>query len=256
MQLVVMITPMTDLLLIVPHPDDEVFGCGGMFVRMAAHAKKVATLTLTRGGAGRTLGLCQQADLPGVREQELRGSLAALGVQEVHIWDYPDFVPDGDRAMEYREGLRVVPEEELLTKMVVLIEKLQPQIVLTFAPNGSNGHPDHVATHQLTLKALELSSHKPAKLYYFAGEKAYDGEARAGFLTPRDIVSKHLFPTHFVHLGTEIEAKLRAMGHHKTQALSVLNFMQFAPRRLHVESFYQAYPKLAKGEAAQTVMWL
>ena len=55
---------MVDLLLIVPHPDDEVFGAGGIFSKMAAHGKTAATLTLTRGGAGRSLGLCKQEDLP------------------------------------------------------------------------------------------------------------------------------------------------------------------------------------------------
>ena len=54
---------MIDLLLIVPHPDDEVFGSGGLFARMAAQGKKVATLTLTRGGAGRSLGLVEAAAL-------------------------------------------------------------------------------------------------------------------------------------------------------------------------------------------------
>ncbi len=247
---------MTDLLLIVPHPDDEVFGCGGTFVRMAAHGKKVATLTLTRGGAGRTLGLCPQLELPEVREKELRGSLAALNVEEVHIWDYPDYVPDGDRGMEHRDGLQAISEGDIVPRIADLIQALKPKALLTFAPNGSNGHPDHVYTHIFTKKALELSGHKVSKLYYFASEKPYAGEARAGFMEPEAIAQMHLYPTHFVHLGTEIEAKLKAMGHHKTQALSVLSFMQFAPRRLHVESFHQAFPALPKGDGAQTVMWL
>ncbi|MCA9837894.1 MAG: PIG-L family deacetylase [Trueperaceae bacterium] len=247
---------MTDLLLIVPHPDDEVFGCGGTFVRMAAHGKKVATLTLTRGGAGRSLGLCSQAELPNVREQELRGSLAALAVSEAHIWDYPDYVPDANRGMEHRDGLQAVPEADIVGRIADLILALKPRSILTFAPNGSNGHPDHVYTHLYAMKAIEQSGHKLEKLYYFASERPYAGEARAGFLAPQEIAARHLYPTHFVHLETEIEAKLRAMGHHRTQALSVLSFMQYAPRRLHVESFHQAYPELAPGEASATVLWL
>ena len=251
-----MIHPMIDLLLIVPHPDDEVFGCGGLFAKMAAHGKRVATLTLTRGGAGRSLGLCTQEDLPDVREQELRGSLEALGVKDAYIWDYPDYVPDQDRGIDHRDGLRAIPEIEIVPKIVALIDKLKPETVLTFAPNGSNGHPDHVTTHKLAMKALDNASHEVARLYYYASDKPYDAEARPGFMPPEEIRALHLYPTHYVDASEQLEAKLRAMGKHKTQALSVLGFMERLPRRLVVESFHRATPPYPAGEGAQTTLWL
>ena len=247
---------MTDLLLIVPHPDDEVFGCGGMFARMAAHGKRVATLTLTRGGAGRSLGLCTQPDLPGVRELELRASLASLGVQDAYIWDYPDYVPDGDRGMDHRDGLQAIEADEIVPRIVKLLDDLQPRTVLTFAPNGSNGHPDHVTTHKLALAALEQSNHSPDALYYFASDRPYDAEARRGFLPPDEIRAAHLYPTHYVDVHDIIEPKLRAMGKHKTQALSVMNFMERLTRRLLVESFHRAQPDVPASEGTRTVLWL
>lgn len=247
---------MVDLLLIVPHPDDEVFGAGGLFSRMAQFGKSAATLTLTRGGAGRSLGLCEQKELPELREAELRGALNALNVNNVHIWDYPDFVPDGDRGMEHRDGLQAIDEEEIVPKISKLIEQLEPRVVLTFAPNGSNGHPDHVYTHKFAMKALRASVFQPEKLFYYASEKPYDGEARAGFLAAEEIRELHLSPTHYVNVADVMEDKIRAMGHHKTQAFSVLGFMQKFPRRLLVESFHQVKPELPKGEGPRTVMWL
>lgn len=247
---------MIDLLLIVPHPDDEVFGCGGIFSKMTAHGKQVATLTLTRGGAGRSLGLCEQADLPEVREAELRASLAELGVQTVHIWDYPDFVPDGDRGIPHRDGLRAIPPEDITPRISALLNELQPEVLITFPPNGSNGHPDHVTTYKLVMKALRDALHRPQRIYYFAGDKPYDGEARAGFSDPETIAASHLYPTHYVNVGEYIEPKIRAMGKHKTQALSVLSFMERVTRRLLVESFHRAYPEQKAGEAARTVQWL
>lgn len=77
-------TAPADLMLIVPHPDDEVFSCGGIFSKMSEAGRSVVTVTLTRGGSGRTLGLCTQADLPTLRERELRASLRVLGVQDVY----------------------------------------------------------------------------------------------------------------------------------------------------------------------------
>ena len=246
---------MVDLLLIVPHPDDEVFGCGGLFAKMAAHGKRVATLTLTRGGAGRNLGLCNQAELPAVRERELRASLHELGVEETHIWDFPDYVPDAERGMPHRDGLQAVPAADIVPGIAELIGKLKPEVLLTFSANGSNGHPDHVMTHAFVMQALERSAYRPQRRYYFASDRPYDGEARPGFLAPDEIRAGHPHPTHYVDVRDYVEPKLRAMGQHKTQALSVLMFMERLTRRLLVESFHRADPVFQTG-GARTVTWL
>jgi LmbE family N-acetylglucosaminyl deacetylase len=247
---------MVDLLLIVPHPDDEVFGAGGLFAKMAAHGKQVATVTLTRGSAGRTLNLCTQAELPHKRESELRAALAVLGVTTAYIWDYHDYVPDNSRGIPHHDGLQAADSGEIIARLVEVIEATEPRAVLTFAPNGANGHPDHVTTNRLTLQALAAARHAPASLYYFAAEKPYDGEARAGFLSPEAIRAQHLYPTHYVDIDAFIEAKLQAMGKHKTQALSVLMFMERFARRLRVEAFHRAQPDYPEGYGPVTVPWL
>ena len=247
---------MTDLLLIVPHPDDEVFGSGGLFTKMTAHGKRVATLTMTRGGAGRTLDVCTREQLREVREAELRAALKVLGVQEVHIWDYPDFVPSADRGMPANEGLRGIPEQEVVPRIKDLLEQLAPRVVITFPPNGSNGHPDHVVTHSLAMKALSQARHDLERLYFFASERPYAGEVPSGFLPAERVREQHLAPTHYVEVGVAIENKLRAMGHHETQARSVLTFMRRFPRRLLVESFHRASPEYPVSEGPMTVEWL
>ncbi|HKI56037.1 MAG TPA: PIG-L deacetylase family protein [Trueperaceae bacterium] len=247
---------MTDVLLIVPHPDDEVFGCGALFARMAAHGRRVATLTLTRGRAGRSLDLCAREDVPAVREAELRGSLAALGVEDVTVFDYRDFVPDADRGIAPDPGLQAVPEADILPRIVEVVERVAPRVLLTFPPNGSNGHPDHVTAHRLALKAADAASGTIERVYYFAGDAPHGGPARPGFLSPDAVREAYLPPTHVVEAGPFLEAKLRAMAQHRTQALSVLNFMERFTRRLFVESFHRARPEAPAGEGPRTVSWL
>jgi len=245
-----------DLMLIVPHPDDEVFSCGGLFSKLAEAGKETVSVTLTRGGAGRTLGLCSQAELPAVRERELRASLRVLGVTHPHIFDYPDFVPDAGRGLAANTGLRAVPEEEAVPRLKELLERHRPRVLLTFPPNGGNGHPDHVVTHAWVLKALSTTSFQPT-LYYFASERPYSGEVvREGFLPPEEIRRLHLTPTHYLEVGPHVENKLRAMAQHETQARSVLNFMRNFPRRLLTESFHRACPSYPPYEGARTVGWL
>jgi LmbE family N-acetylglucosaminyl deacetylase len=235
---------MVDLMLIVPHPDDEVFSCGGLFTKMAQFNKRVATLTLTRGGAGRTLDLCTREELPALREAELRASLSILGVSDPYIFDYPD-----GRLIDLAEA-------DIVPTIAALLDELKPKGVITFPPNGSNGHPDHVASHRLVKAALATSSHRPDALYYFAAERPYSGPARAGFMTPEEIRAAHLSPTHYLDAGPYLENKLRAMGQYETQARSVLMFMRKFPRRLTVESFHRAVPRYPDDEAPMTALWL
>lgn len=248
---------MIELLLIVPHPDDEVFGCGGLFVKMAAAGRKVATLTLTKGGAGLTLELCSREEIEVFREVELRASLNTLGVKDIFIWDYPDYVPDDKRGMDLRPGLSGIDQTEIVTRIVSLLERLEPKTILTFPPNGANGHPDHVMTNKFVLAAIEKAKHKVEKLYYFSSSEPYSALTRDGFLSADEILEQQLYPSHYIDLDKyQLEKKLAAMAQHKTQALSVLSFMRLRAKRLHLESFYQAYPKIATNQEAKTVMWL
>lgn len=249
---------MTDLCLIVPHPDDEVFGCGGLFRRMADHGKRVVTITLTRGGAGRTLDLCSREQLPERREEELLRSLETLGVarDDAYVFDYPDFVTAADRGMDQRPGLQGEDHEEIIGRLVTLLDRLQPRALLTFPPNGSNGHPDHVTTSTLVLAAVARLAVPPERLYYFASERPYEGLVPPGFLPAEEIARLHLPPTHYIDLDREIEAKLRAMGQHETQARSVLMFMRRFTRRLMVESFHRAVPDTPSDAGGGSVHWL
>lgn len=238
---------MTELLLIVPHPDDEAFGAGALLARTAAAGGRTAVFTLTRGAAGRTLGLCTRAELPGVREAELREALTTLGVHDVTIADYQDYVPDDDRGLPPHAGLAAVPEEELVARMVEVIERTKPKAVLTFPPNGANGHPDHVVTSALVTKAVKNAEHRVKALYYYASDREFEGPQRPGFLPEEDMRALHLGPTHRFDAGDELAQKLSAIACHRTQALSVLGFMRNMPERLLVETFHRAQPPVAEG---------
>ena len=244
---------MTELLLIVPHPDDEVFGAGALLARTVATGGGAAVLTLTRGAAGRTLGLCTRSELPAMREAELRAALETLGVADVTIADYRDFVPDDDRGMAPHAGLAAEPEEELLALMLQVIERTRPKTVLTFPPNGANGHPDHVVTSRLVQLAVQRAEHRVQSLYYYASERRFAGPQRPGFLAEEQMQALHLAPTHRLEAGEDLPRKLSAIACHRTQALSVLGFMRSMPERLMVETFHRANPPAPTGAEAVLV---
>jgi N-acetylglucosamine malate deacetylase 2 len=244
-------------MLIVPHPDDEVFGAGGLLAKMADAGRPTATLHLTRGRAGRSLGLALPGDLGALREAELRAALATLGVGDVRIWDEHDYVPDAERGIEPHAGLMALDATLLAERVAAEIERVAPRAVVTFGPNGANGHPDHVATHRAVVAALEgLGDRHDVRLYAYASDAPYGGVAREGFLDAADIARMHLAPTHVVEVEPWIEAKLVAMACHRSQALSVLDFMRRSPRRLRIETFHRIRPAPEPGMGPRTVAWL
>lgn len=237
---------LTDLLLVVPHPDDEVFGSGAMLARTAARGK-AATLTLTRGAAGLTLGLTTRAGLADRREGELRAALATLGVQDITILDYQDYVPDANRGMLEHPGLVAADHAAVLAAVLDAFDRTRPRAVLTFPPNGANGHPDHCFTNAIVLEAFAKASTKPERLYYFASATPFVGPQRPGFLEESEMHARYLVPTHTAAAGAELVTKLSAMACHETQALSVLGFMRQHAARLLDETFHRAYPPVAAG---------
>ena len=150
------------LLAIFAHPDDESFRCGGTLALLARRGVDVQVLTATRGEAG-SLGdppLCRADELPGVRERELRNACAALGIEPPCFLDQVDGTLTG------------VDEREATAQVMAVIQELQPQVLLTWPPDGLSGHPDHVAVSRWTSLAFQraaaLGPEAPVALYHLA----------------------------------------------------------------------------------------
>jgi LmbE family N-acetylglucosaminyl deacetylase len=80
--------------------------------------------------------------------------------------------------------------DEAAERLAELMRQYQPQVVVTYDPNGFYGHPDHIQAHRITLRAAELTG-IPAKVYYTAVPKSRMIElgrrmAELGVEFPRD----------------------------------------------------------------------
>ncbi|MEV0536461.1 PIG-L family deacetylase [Kitasatospora sp. NPDC050463] len=214
-----------DLLVVVAHPDDETLHCGGLLHRTALRRGTTVTVTLTRGGAGRTLGMCTEEDLPAIREQELRRAAEALGVTCAEVHD----LPDGSLSDHEATGTALVLEA---------LHRWKPHRVVAFPPNGMNGHPDHRAAHRIALAALDHYDASPDVLLVTSTIQ-YTEPARPGFLDPRQVEAMRLPPTLRMQLGDALETKLRAMGHYETQARSVAKILRCYPETLLTEAFHR-----------------
>jgi len=193
------------LLAVFAHPDDETFRPGGTLALLARQGVHVHVLTATRGQAG-SCGdppLCTLAELPAVRERELRCACAALGIQSPQLLDYAD------------GHLHEVDTETMIAHILSAVNEIKPQVLLSFGLDGLSGHPDHIAVGQCAAEAFRRAE-AVAALYTVAVPQSL-----AQKLDMRQI---HSVPDEAIALTVDVssvwETKLAAMQCHATQLSS------------------------------------
>ena len=133
-------------LVLSPHPDDETIMCGATVAALRRRGDDVRVLGVT-SGAATTVGVPTSAwgdatatDIAAIRVAELRCACAALGVDDVAVWDFADRGVAAERT-------------RLVAYIGAELDKVQPGLV--FVPFPRDGHPDHVAVALATADALE-----------------------------------------------------------------------------------------------------
>lgn len=114
------------VLVLAPHPDDEVLGCAGAIMRHIAAADPVTVVILTDGGGFHADGLEREGYIA-QRRRESRAAAAVLGYGEPWFWDYRD------RELTYNESL--------LNRLCETAATLNVRWI--YAPSPYELHPDH-----------------------------------------------------------------------------------------------------------------
>lgn len=122
------------------HPDDDVFGAGGLLARLAASAEAVRAVVAT-GGEAQERRAEGSAD-PEARRRELREASAVLGISDLVFWDFPD------------RGLADV-RSALTDRLRDEICRFRPDLVLV--PSPCEIHPDHRAIAEATYDLVATS---------------------------------------------------------------------------------------------------
>jgi LmbE family N-acetylglucosaminyl deacetylase len=121
------------------HPDDEAYLCAGLMAEFRRNGDRVVVVTATLGEHGTGDPETWPPERLGVhREAELRAALAAVDVHELRLLGYED----GDCIRH--DGTGVVAGH---------LAELEPDLIVTFGPDGMTGHPDHRAICRWTTGA-------------------------------------------------------------------------------------------------------
>jgi len=169
------------ILVLAPHPDDEVIACGGS---LALHAKAGDPLKIvfaTNGAKGDLSEKITREEYVELRQKEAREACACLGVTDLEFWSYEDRALAGSRGA--------------LRQMMDLLEGFRPELV--YAPSSLEFHPDHRATCLLLCDAICSCSQDFQVAFYEIGQP--------------------LSVNHLVDITGVLELKKQALGFYRSQ---------------------------------------
>jgi N-acetyl-1-D-myo-inositol-2-amino-2-deoxy-alpha-D-glucopyranoside deacetylase len=174
------------LLLVHAHPDDECFSTGGLIARSIAEGRRVDLVTCTGGEEGEihdpTLDPGEaQPRLREIRARELACSVDALrgdgpGTLELHLLGYRDSGMMGTESNGRPDAFWNADLDEAAGRLVAIVRRTQPAVIVSYDENGNYGHPDHINANRIATAAWDAAAdprrfpeagapHSVAKLY-------------------------------------------------------------------------------------------
>ena len=183
------------LLVIAPHSDDEVLGCGGLISKVKKGGGKVYILIFNLGFEKDDTKESQEK-----RKNEVREAMNVLKVDDYHlVHDQPDNNRDLD--VEPLHSLIEVIE----STSNVSLEKIAPTIVAI--PTVFSHHQDHVHVHRACIAALRPISTPISKIVLSYEAPEHSRWSASGVFEPNL----------FVEIDDVIENKIMAFNKYRSQ---------------------------------------
>lgn len=161
------------VLVFAPHPDDEIFGCGGTLALLRDSGADIHIHILTDGSKG---GEAPAEELVVQREKESLAAAMALDLAPPQFWRLPD------RSLSYGELL--------ISQIMQTVETVSPDLV--FLPSPAEIHPDH-------------------QVLAFAGIEACKRRGDSTLVAFYELSAPLATPNLFIDISSVIRLKTRAM---------------------------------------------
>ena len=177
-----------DVLAIFAHPDDVELTVAGTIIKMKSLGYRTGALDVTQGEMGTrgtVEGRAQEAiDAARIMRLDVRENLGLL---------------DG----------HVFADDESRTKLVRVLRRLKPRLILTHQDNDP--HPDHNHIVQLVRESARLAS-----MYKYDGDVSGDDRIPVPVVA-HNVFSRRVVPTFIVDISEHLEDKMRAIRAHASQ---------------------------------------
>ena len=183
------------LLVIAPHSDDEVLGCGGLITKVKNSGGKVFVLIFNLGFEKDDTPESQQK-----RKNEVKNAMDVLGVDD---YDLVNSEPNNNRNLDSKPLHDLI--EVIESTSNVSLEKISPTIVAI--PTIFSHHQDHVHVHHACIAALRPISTPVSNIVLSYEAPEHSRWSASGIFEPNL----------FVEIDIEIENKIQAFLKYESQ---------------------------------------
>jgi len=180
-----------NILIIAPHPDDEILGCGGTIAKYATHGDDIYVTVVTKG----TNDLFSK-DLIEEGRRECRTADAFLGVKETIFMDFP------------AAKLENVPRYKLNDGFLKIMREIKPDIV--YLPFRGDMQLDHKLTVDAAMVAL-----RPKYNHIVRKILMYETLSETGWDVPNTM--NDFIPNVYEDVSLYMDKKLKALSIYKSQ---------------------------------------
>lgn len=212
------------VLVIGPHPDDELLGAGGSLLRWASEDVGTAWCLVT----------AIQGPPEEVRRQQKQVDLVRIGLgipEDRHHWlRFP------------AAGLDSVPTKELVSKISDVIQRIQPTTILV--PHAGDAHSDHRIVSHAAVSASKWFRQPSVRqvMAYETLSETDQGSVAYGFFAPN----------YYVDIGPWLLQKLDLLGIYEQE----MGAFPFPRSMLAIESLARLRGASSGFEAAEAFMLL
>lgn len=205
------IIPAKKVLVLAPHMDDEIIGCGGILIKYAKEGIPVSVVYTTKGNKD-VLSKKSPDELHKIRVNESEKSAKILGIKNLF------YLKNDDGSDENWQ--------DNPTELTNILTRIQPDLI--FLPYYADSHMDHVKTNVLLYRCM---LERPCSTI-------------AGY----EVWSPILWPTDIINISKEMNDKIKAIREHKSQ-LSYLKYDKMCLGINQYRSTFSPFPGINYAEA-------
>jgi len=181
------------ILVIAPHPDDEVLGCGATIKKYSAKGGEVYLCIATKAY---TPDWTQE--FINNRKKEINNAVKVLGIKKVYFLDFPAVKLD------------TIPQKELNDAISKIVKEIKPEIV--FIPFAGDINKDHKLAAEASLVALRPKPDSTVRKVFY-----YEVLSETEWSKPAQKIEDVFIPSFYEDASDFLKDKLKAMKCYRSE---------------------------------------
>lgn len=181
------------VLIIAPHPDDEVLGCGGIIKKYTKKGEEVYLCIVTKAYTPDW-----SEDFIENRKKEIECSVKNLGIKEIIFLELPTVKLD------------TIPQKELNDSISKCVQKIKPDVL--FIPFYGDINKDHKLVSEASLIAA-----RPKPGFYIKKVYCYEIPSETDWAKPAQKIEDVFAPNFYEDISDFLDDKLKTMQCYKSE---------------------------------------